>query len=144
MLAALPAPGASAPAAASTNASPDAAKPAKVTGFPVIAGLDSERAAQRLGGDREIFLDLLAMFVAEHRDAVRQVRGELARGEREAAARRMHTLRGSAGFLCATGLMQSAATLEEAIDRGQEELELALEALERAIAALVGASAPWR
>ena len=54
------------------------------------------------------------------------------------------TLRGSAGFLCATGLMQSAATLEEAIDRGQEELEPALEALERAIAALVGASAPWR
>jgi HPt (histidine-containing phosphotransfer) domain-containing protein len=56
----------------------------------------------------------------------------------------MHTLRGSAGFLCATGLMQSAATLEEAIDRGQEELEPALQALERSIAGLVEASAPWR
>ncbi len=142
--AALPAPGASTPAAAAANASPGAAKHAKATGFPVIAGLDSERAAQRLGGDREIFLDLLAMFVAEHRDAVQQVRGELARGEREAAARRMHTLRGSAGFLCATGLMQSAATLEEAIDRGQEELEPALQALEQSIAGLVEASAPWR
>ena len=142
--AALPAPGACAPAAVPANANPGAAKPAGATGFPAIAGLDTERAAQRLGGDREIFLDLLAMFVAEHRDAVRQVRGELARGEREAAARRMHTLRGSAGFLCASGLMQSAAALEEAIDRGQEELEPALLALERSIAGLVEASAPWR
>jgi hypothetical protein len=40
--------------------------------------------------------------------------------------------------------MQSAATLEEAIDRSQEELEPALQALERSIAGLVEASAPWR
>ncbi|WP_157400085.1 MULTISPECIES: PAS domain-containing hybrid sensor histidine kinase/response regulator [Ramlibacter] len=113
--------------------------------FPDIPGIDRERAAQRLGHDRDIFLSLLDFFIKDNADAVKHVRAELAAGDREAAGRRMHTLASNAGFLCALNLMEVARQAEAAIDRG--ELELELEAMLDAIAAqvseLVEASQPW-
>jgi len=114
-------------------------------GFPDIAGIDSERAAKRLGQDRAMFLGLLELFIADNADAVRRARSELACGDRESAARRMHTLRSNAGFLCALDLMDLAGELEEAIERGDTlvALEPALVELERQINELVEAGAPW-
>ncbi|MFU2487194.1 ATP-binding protein [Thauera sp. WH-1] len=112
--------------------------------FPLIDGIDRERAAQRLAGDRSMFLSLLQMFVEDNADAVAAARSELARGEREAAGRRLHTLASNAGFLCALDLMAAARALEEAIERGETALDAALAALEQQIGELVTASAPWR
>ena len=112
--------------------------------FPDIPGIDRKRAAQRLGDDREMFLDLLKMFVAEYTDAVAQTRDDLAAGDRVKAARRMHTLRSSAGFLCALDLMDAAGDLEDAIDAGDDSIEPALHALGAQLQDLLEASAPWR
>ncbi|MBL0284070.1 MAG: Hpt domain-containing protein [Zoogloea sp.] len=113
--------------------------------FPDIAGIDRERAAKRLGQDRAMFLGLLELFIADNADAARRARSELARGERESAARRMHTLRSNAGFLCALDIMALASELEEAIERGdtQAALEAGLVELDRQISELVEAGAPW-
>lgn len=114
-------------------------------GFPDIAGIDRERAAKRLGQDRAMFLGLLELFIADNADAARRARSELACGERESAARRMHTLRSNAGFLCALDLMALAGELEEAIERGETEaaLEARLVELDRQIRELVEAGTPW-
>ncbi|HRP67392.1 MAG TPA: ATP-binding protein [Thauera sp.] len=133
-------PAAHVPGGASAGDAADEARDA----FPVIDGIDRERAAQRLAGDRSMFLSLLQMFVEDNANAVAEARSELARGERDAAGRRLHTLASNAGFLCALDLMAAARALEEAIDRGETALDTALAELAQQIDDLVTASAPWR
>jgi PAS domain S-box-containing protein len=115
-----------------------------IEAFPDIAGIDRNRAFKRLSGDRDIFIGLLERFVDGFTDAAQQTRRDLAQGDAEQAARRMHTMRSNAGFLCALDLMDLAGELEDAIDKGDTALDGLLAALESEIAALVEASAPWR
>ena len=112
--------------------------------FPDIPGIDRVRAAQTLGHNRAFFLRLLNGFVTEFADVVVQARRNLADGDRETAARRLHTLRGNAGNLGARALMATAGALEEALLRGETELDAGLKSLDRQLAALTAASAPWR
>ena len=112
--------------------------------FPDIPGIDRDRALQRVGQDRAMFIGLLDFFIEDNADAVQQARSELAAGEREAAARRMHTLRSNAGFICAMELMEAAGALEVAIEQDEPDVEARLAELEQGIAALIEAIAPWR
>jgi len=112
--------------------------------YPAIPGIDRGQVARTLGRDRAFFLRLLDGFVAEFADAVGQTGRDLDRGEREAAIRRLHSLRGNAGSLGALDLMATAGALEEAMQRGETDLAAGLEALDRQLAALAAASAPWR
>ena len=113
--------------------------------FPEIDGIDAARAARRLGGDRAMFVGLLQLFVTDNRSAADQTRAFLATDDREAAARRMHTLRSNAGFICALDLMASAGELEKAIEAGADatDLDARLDAIGAEIDALVAACAPW-
>ncbi|MBY0339894.1 MAG: PAS domain S-box protein [Rhodocyclaceae bacterium] len=128
------------------DTSADSAVPAAATdeGFPVIAGIDRERAMRRLGGDREMFLSLLQMFFEDNGRIVAQVREALTEGQREEAGRRMHTLASNAGFICADALMQAARQLEAAIDRGDTPMDEALALLDAQLDELAAASAAWR
>jgi HPt (histidine-containing phosphotransfer) domain-containing protein len=112
--------------------------------FPDIAGIDRGQAAKRLGRDRAMFIGLLGLFVDDFADTAERTRQDLGQGEREAAIRRMHTLRGNAGMLGALDLMELAGRLEEAIERGESGLDERLADLDRRLTALVEASAPWR
>lgn len=112
--------------------------------FPPISGIDRGQVVRTLGRDRTFFLRLLTGFFAEFADAVGQTRRDLDRGERETAIRRIHTLRGTAGSLGALELMATAGALEEAMQRGETDLAAGLETLDRQLAALAVASAPWR
>lgn len=122
----------------------EAAPPHSAEAFPDIAGIDRERAAQRLGRDRDMFIGLLELFIEDNADAAARTRQDLAGGELETAARRMHTLRSNAGFICALDLMAAAGELESAIERGETGLDARLAALGEQIAGLVEAIAPWR
>ncbi len=115
-----------------------------VKDFPDIAGIDRDRAAKRLSGDRDMFISLLEMFFDDNINAVKLARSDLASGDREMAARRLHTLVSNAGFICALDIMESARGLEQAIDQGETELGEQLDTLGRQIAELVEASTPWR
>ena len=127
-------------AGGSAAAAPEAGLTAKPPQFPFLSGVDRERAMQRLGGDASMFLSLLQMFVEDNADAVALARIELARGDSDAAARRFHTLRSNAGFLCALELMTAAGELEQAINRSGADIDARLNAIEQQIAALVTAA----
>ena len=64
--------------------------------------------------------------------------------ERQQGRDGRHPLRGNAGTLGALDLMASATALEQAIDRGEMELDERLTACDRQIADLIEASRPWR
>ena len=113
--------------------------------FPDIAGIDRQRAARTLGGNRAFFLRLLRDFADEYAGFAERVRAELAEaGDRETAARRLHTLRGNAGNIGAMGLMQAAGELEHAVRHGEVDIDERLESLSAQIIALNAASSPWR
>jgi len=107
--------------------------------FPALPGIDRERAIQRLGKDRAMFLGLLELFIEDNAGVVAATRADLARGERESAARRMHTLRSNAGFICALAIMQAAAALEKAIAQDEPDVAARLDELAADIAGLVEA-----
>ena len=117
--------------------------PAESNAFPEIDGIDATRAARRLGGDRAMFIGLLQHFVADNRGAIAETRARLDAGDLEAAARRMHTLRSNAGFICALDLMDLAGELETAIEAGNADLAPRLSAIGDEIDALVAACEPW-
>ena len=119
------------------EAVPPAASPAD--DFPALPGIDRERAMQRLGKDRAMFIGLLELFIEDNAGVVALARADLARGDTDAAARRMHTLRSNAGFICALEIMEAAGALERMIEQGEVGVAEALDALEREIAALVSA-----
>jgi len=112
--------------------------------FPSIAGIDSDQAAETLCGNRAMFLKLLGQFATSYGSLVAEVRGDLERGERDSAARRLHNLRGNAGSLGAMDLMGAARRMEEAIDRGETDLDAGLADLDDRLATLIAALAPWR
>ena len=123
------------PSAAATTAAPATAD----DDFPTLPGIDRARAIQRRGKDRAMFLGLLELFIEDNADVVARAREDLARGDADAAARRMHTLRSNAGFICALAIMDAAGTLEKAIEAHEAGVDAALDALAGDIAALVAA-----
>ena len=108
--------------------------------FPKIIGIDRECAAQRLGGDRAMFISLLGMFFDDNLRVAELARSDLVSGDREMAAQRMHTLVSNAGFICAMNIMDSAKDLEQAIDQGETELNEQFEALDYLITSLLDAT----
>ena len=132
-------------AAALLDPHPPGAAGAPVPGgaFPEIAGIDRSRAALSTDGDLAFFARLLGRFTDESAGAVAETRQALTVGELEQAARRLHTLRGNAGIIGALAIMTAAAALESAIEQGETDLETRLQALDRQLAELAAASAPW-
>jgi len=90
-------------------------EPPSPDGWPKIPGFDMTRAAAILGGDPDFFKELLGPFLAEHEQAVSEVRGMMAIGDTQQAARRVHLLRGQAGNLGAMALHKATSELEEAL-----------------------------
>ncbi len=116
--------------------------------FPEIAGIDSVAAAATLAGDRGLFFDLLERLALESANLTAATRRALAAGDRETAARSMHSLKGNAGLVGALELAGLAARLEQAIERSAvlpdlDDLAQDLGALDQALDALIAASAPW-
>ncbi|MEW6218165.1 MAG: PAS domain S-box protein [Thermodesulfobacteriota bacterium] len=88
--------------------------------LPPAAGLDLAAGIARLAGDRTLYHQLLAQFAASQSQAGAVIREALGRGDREAARRAVHTVKGLAGNLAAFGLAEAARQLETAISQGEE------------------------
>lgn len=112
-------------------------------GFPVIAGIDRERAEISSGQDRAFFIDMLALFIDEFEHVGESLRAEVSRGDLTAATRRLHNLRGNAGNLGAMDLMSAARTLELSIPDNPPDLDSQIEAFCSQVQALVQAATPW-
>ena len=94
-----------------------------VSGQPLASGVDAalDYAAglERMMGDSEMFLRVLARFRGDYRDSVARVRLAADAGDLVLAQRLAHTLKGAAAMIEARGLRQQAAQAEQALRAGQ-------------------------
>ena len=82
-------------------------------------GLDVEQGVNRLGGNRDLYHEVVGEFVASEADFVSRLRSCLDQSDRPAAANLAHALKGLAGNLSANALHQAASRLESALDHDQ-------------------------
>ncbi len=110
----------------------------------VIEGLNVEDGLARTLGNRQFYLQMLARFRDDQRDTVAKIRAALDGGERLAAERLAHTLKGVAGQLGAMAVQHLSEQIEAEIHRNAPPFVLAplLEHLEHDMAALLMAMAP--
>jgi len=108
--------------------------------LPEIDGLDALAGLRRIGGNRDLYSRLLRRFSGSQVDAARRIRESIAAGERDAAEREAHTVKGVAANLGLTALSDLAGALERAVRTAEGE-ELALAAFEPALATTVAALA---
>ena len=111
--------------------------------IPAIAGIDMTWVADNFGNNRQFFLEMLAMFLARFGGTAELIRADLAVGNRDAAARHLHALRGVAGNLGAQELMRTAGELEQAFVAGSSDTGFHLERVAVQLAVLREAAAPW-
>ncbi len=92
----------------------DAAATVPERGDPLarLPGIDTRVARSRTAGNDELLLRMLRLFGPSSGNTVPLLRAALARGDRAEARRLLHTLRGVAGTLGATGIEQVVHTLE--------------------------------
>jgi signal transduction histidine kinase/CheY-like chemotaxis protein len=77
-----------------------------------VDGLDVEAGLQPVRGQFTTYLRLLDAFVTNHRDDLHTLHCQLRAGDRVAACRQVHTLKGVCGTLGARRVQTLAATLE--------------------------------
>lgn len=111
--------------------------------FPEIAGIDRERAEVLLNGEREFFMELLRQFVTEYGVAATRVETLLEQGDRATAAAYLHKVRGTAGYLGVTEVVNASRELEQAINAGTGDARALLVGYARAMSSLLAAAAPW-
>ena len=88
--------------------------------LPPVEGLDAAEGLRRVAGNQSLYVRLLKQFLDGHCDAALRVRESLERGERAAAERLAHTVKGVAGNLAAGPVQAAAGALEKAIRDGVE------------------------
>ena len=101
-----------------------------------IEGIDTEGALKRLGNKRERYEALLRKFAEKQSGSVAAVRTALAAGDRAAAERELHSLRGAAGSLGINAIAETAAECERTLREGGD-VEASLKTLEKSLATSV-------
>jgi len=111
--------------------------------LPDIPGIDTQSGLTRVGGNRKLYISLLAKFVRDYADARKELDTLLAQEDQEPAQRLVHTVRGVAGNIGATGLQEVSTDLEMAISNGDKEvISAALPEFTRILAQVVVMLAP--
>ncbi|MFA9215839.1 MAG: response regulator [Sphingomonadaceae bacterium] len=88
-------------------------------GLPQIAGLRMEAALKRVGGNAKLMRKLLARFVETQSDAMQRIAIAIENNDLATAIREAHTVRGLAGNIGATGMVDSASRVEQMLTLGE-------------------------
>jgi HPt (histidine-containing phosphotransfer) domain-containing protein len=92
--------------------------------------LDSERALGMLGGDRELFREVLSTFVSSIPETMEAFQEGIADADMQGLKIRAHSLKGTAACVCAEVVRESAQRIENLLEEGKlEEVRKALEVL---------------
>lgn len=110
--------------------------PAEAAALPV---LDAAHGLARLLGDRQVYANVLRRF-SGYASCVEEARAQLAAGDRDAAHRTLHTLKGAAGLVSAPRLSMLAGRAEHAMER-RESVDELLAPLQAALTELLAAIA---
>ena len=105
--------------------------------MPEISGLDRALALRQLGGRAELFVRVLRQFVSQYRPRLAELERLMVEGERTAARRAAHSLKGAAGSVGAVELTQLLAAFESAVANDGDAADIG--AAGRAAAASLGA-----
>ena len=89
--------------------------PASVTGRLASDIVDVADGIDRIMGNRELYVRMLARFRGDYRDGNRLIKAAVVTGDRVLAHRRTHTLKGSSGMIGARRLHALSCALEVAI-----------------------------
>ena len=98
-----------------------AVPPPAVLALPCAEGVDLASALRRMGHRHVLLADALRHFVAAAPTVVASIADALVRGERDAAIRCVHTLKGNAGTVGAVVVAAQAAELERTLRRGDDD-----------------------
>jgi signal transduction histidine kinase/CheY-like chemotaxis protein len=107
---------------------------------PDIAGLDRTSGLKRVAGNRGLYLSLLRQFRDKQADAGARIAAALAAGDRVAAERMAHTVKGVAGNIGLDAVQEAASVLEKAVHAG-DGIESAASRFEAELAKAVAALA---
>lgn len=115
------------------------------TGVEVAAAvLDVDAAVGRLMGDKQLYHQLLAIFIQTYSTVGEKLRAALP-GRSAEAIRIVHTLKGAASTIGAEQLTTAAARLEKGLARGASQaIAVQLLALESALCAALIAAERFR
>jgi two-component system sensor histidine kinase/response regulator len=114
-----------------------------------IAGLDTTLGLANMAGKAGLYMAILRRYVDGQRDIGQQIRHALGRGNRAAAHKLAHTLKGVSANIGATRVRQQAGALDQAIRDGEPlealqmrlvELELPLQGLIESLEAQMGSA----
>lgn len=89
-----------------------------------VSGLDVGAGLRQLAGNLAAYRDLLSLFLDTHRDDLACLGQHLATGEREAARRVAHSLKGAASAVGAFDLKSLATEAEHALRDGLPEASI--------------------
>ena len=92
--------------------------------IPTVEGLNSAEGLLRVAGNRKLYLKLLRQFSEQQSDAPGQITELLKAGDRPAAERKAHTVKGVAGNLGVKTVQLAAGELEKAIHDGADAARL--------------------
>jgi len=119
--------------------------------FSGVEGLDVADGLRRVGGNHKLYGRLLRQFVESQKGAADRILESLGHGEREAAERIAHSVKGVAGNLGVSAVQLAAGDLEKAIRDGagaphievlRTRLAETLRAVISALGPALGSSAP--
>ena len=124
-------------------ASAEAPAPLLIDRLRALAELDLTAGLASVNGKHDLYVRLLGKFCATHKDDMALLRGCLSEGDREAARRVAHTLKGLAATFGALHLRAAALELESALkgDTPQEALEPMIGAFHGELLAFIDAVA---
>jgi len=91
---------------------PGKQKPTPTTADPTRGIFDPARMYQNIGGDSELFAQLVCLFLDRHQTMLADIRTALADANAIAVERMAHTFKGTAGNLCASEVALTAGRLE--------------------------------
>ena len=109
-----------------------------------LAGIDVAEALERYAVNENLLRSLLGKFHVRYHVLISEVREAIDDQDLALAERLLHTVRGSAGYICAEGVVDAAARLESSLkDRNIANLEAELSQLEAALEPVIGATAAF-
>jgi CheY-like chemotaxis protein len=105
-----------------------------------LAVADFEKARKLMDNSRELYDEIVSLFLADAPPHMKKIREGLTQGDTEAIRRSAHTIKGMVGIFCAERAMQAAEQVEKtagqpAIRSAVDDLEIALDELQASIRA---------
>lgn len=111
--------------------------------WPDIPGLDVSHARFILAGRLHLFTQLLELLVQEQHDWALRMGEMIAQGNRFAAAREAHKLKGQLGNVGATRLRAAVAELEDMLQLSEPPVEASLRSCQEMLDAVLTSSRVW-